>query len=82
MAQTLGRDAVMFWLVYSVPSNVWRPPSPSPHMAPRPRAFLSHEATIGIDIQCMRSIASYPLIELGSHGLNISSCQTSLRAGN
>lgn len=45
-----GRCHVL-WLVYSVPSNVWRRASPSPHMAPHLRAFFSHEATNGIDMQ-------------------------------
>lgn len=84
-ANTRTGRCYVHWLVYSVPSNVCQPAS-SPHMAPHPRAFFGHEATNGIDMQCMRSkvlsILMNPLIEHGSHGRIVNSYQTSLRAGN
>lgn len=82
MAQTLGRDVLMSSGSFTACRLTFGDQRHLLHMAPHPRALFSHEATNGIDMQCIRSKAIYPLIEHGSHGRIISSCQTSLRAGN
>lgn len=84
MAQTLGRDVVIF----SGSFTTCRPTfGDRRHLLPTWRPVQEHSSVMKplMVLICNNNACAlklYPLIEHGSHGRNVKSYQTSLRAGN